>query len=215
METYTDSMTRMKDYFESDPSLFSAYWNSNLLMMTRLEGYGAYLWIQFPIDETEVSTLDNLQADNHEDYAGRLEQALATIRDEAQSTYDAICAGETTFDEVFAQKGAGPYFDADSVPQGIGYCIGETNGELYPEVIAAALSLETGEMSELVAANDGYYIIKKVADIEPGDLSFEDAKATLEPTALSEKKSDVYEQCRVQWADEAQIVTYYDFWSES
>lgn len=64
-------------------------------------------------------------------------------------------------------------------------------GSLAPEIETAAQAIATGALSEIVAADGGYYIFRKTAQVQAPAIGFEDAKPLIEQV-LEKQKFDAY-----------------------
>ncbi len=74
-----------------------------------------------------------------------------------------------------------------------GYIVGE--GAAYTEeFLNAALALEKeGDVSDIVPSSFGYHIIKRLGDLEPGDVPYEEIENDFKLLALGKYKSEQFE----------------------
>lgn len=93
---------------------------------------------------------------------------------------------------------------ADAITSDTGYavCAGMTTFDA--PFVDAAMALENiGDVSGKVLGSYGYYIIKYVADVEPGAVPLEDVRATVESSVLANAKGQHYDAVMAQWVEEA------------
>ena len=92
-----------------------------------------------------------------------------------------------------------------------GFAVGE-NSELYIEGYAdAALSLEQpGDISEVVALEDGFYIIKYVQEIPAGAEDFLTMRQYVENDLLDAMRSETYSAALAEWREAAEIDVFLD-----
>ena len=75
----------------------------------------------------------------------------------------------------------------------MGYAIAEGTASYSEEFIAAAMALQNiGDVTDIVETEYGYFIIKYVADMPAGAVSFEEREALETEAALTAKKETVY-----------------------
>ena len=125
------------------------------------------------------------------------EAALAAAKEDINAAIEEYCAegdpmrGETALEE------------------GLRIFVGSVD---YPnEVIEAAEELKAvGDMSGLIATDEGYYIIQMVGAEEAGEVPYEEIKDTVLEFMISEKEENIFLTTSGEWKDEAEIKYYMD-----
>ena len=64
------------------------------------------------------------------------------------------------------------------------------------------------EISDLIATDKGYYIIKFLGVMEPGDVALNDVHDELMEKMIADHKEDTYTTKLAEWKDENTIKTY-------
>jgi len=97
------------------------------------------------------------------------------------------------------------YSDAPSASQGgdTGYI---ERGTLEPEAWQAASLLETGQISDVIAAPSGYHIIKMLDRREPSNRPYEDVTDEIRQILMAQKRSDIVGQYLHKLKENATIV---------
>ncbi len=209
---YEDYDYELRADMEAMPAFFPSAWNNEILLTTVPEGFSLYEWILVPLDSEKELELNQLQRDQDGKYEAKLKEYLSQIEQNAESVLARVLAGED-FKSVQREIGNGGYYDIENLPQGKGYCISEHNEEIYPQLKDAALSLtEDGQVaSELVGANDGYYIVKRVRSIQPEDAASEDeAFKVLERSALEKNRQTIYDFYLLAITSNAEVTIFED-----
>ncbi|MGI5898358.1 MAG: SurA N-terminal domain-containing protein [Christensenellales bacterium] len=192
---YEDYESSFKEDMDSMPSFFPNAWNNDLLIMAIAQDLSIYEWILVPLDSEIEAELNQLQYEQDQAYEQKRGEYLLQIEQGAQAVLERVLDGED-FKAVQKEIGNGGYYDVENPPQGLGYCISEYSEEIYPQLKEAALSL-TGDgqiATELVGANDGYYILKRIRSIEAEDIiPEEEALKILESSALEKNRETIYE----------------------
>ena len=87
-----------------------------------------------------------------------------------------------------------------------GYPVAEGSQLYGEEFIAGALALENvGDVSDVIATDYGYFILRYAKDLETGEVDFESRKETETEEALTNKKNDAYTEYVNKVLDEADI----------
>ena len=203
---YEEYNNELSADLSNNPSVFPNLWNSNVLLTARLGGHYAYEWIQIGLEVEKEEELKALEKSNDPTYNATKAKYLNEIKNEAQSALNRVLGGEN-FKTVQAEYGVGGYYDLEKIPQETGYCITADSNDVYGEVVAAAMALtEDGQITqELIGANDGYYILMRVCEIDPEDVvTMEDGIEAFRTMAINDAKEmyyDVYTSLLVSAAD--------------
>lgn len=87
-----------------------------------------------------------------------------------------------------------------------GYPVAEGSQLYGEEFIAGALALENvGDVSDVIATDYGYFILRYAKDLETGEVDFESRKETETEEALTNKKNDAYTEYVNKVLDEADM----------
>ena len=87
-----------------------------------------------------------------------------------------------------------------------GYPVAEGSQLYGEEFIAGALALENvGDVSDVITADYGYFILRYAKDLETGEVDFESRKETETEEALTNKKNDAYTEYVNKVLDEADM----------
>ena len=129
--------------------------------------------------------------------------AKAAIDAEADAILAELEAG-ADWDTLMLEKTDDPGMQADAITSDTGYAVFAGMTTFDAPFVEAAMALENvGDVSDKVLGGYGYYIIKYVADIEPGEVPLEDVRATIESSVLATNKGKHYEEVISQWVAEA------------
>ena len=129
--------------------------------------------------------------------------AIAAIDVRADEILAELEAG-ADWDTLMLEKTEDPGMQADAITSDTGYavCAGMTTFDA--PFVDAAMALENvGDVSGKVLGSYGYYIIKYVADVEPGAVPLEDVRPTVESSVLATAKGQHYDAVLAQWVEEA------------
>lgn len=153
--------------------------------------------------EANQAKIDELEA-KIKDLKTQIETAKAETKAEAQEALDKAKAGED-FDALVTQ-----YNDDTGMQQepykSTGYLVGPNTTSYVEQFQAAAVALTSiGAISDLVETDYGYHILKKVSEVTPGAVSFEDVKEMAMETGLEEKRADALTAAVEQWTEDAVI----------
>ena len=87
-----------------------------------------------------------------------------------------------------------------------GYPVAEGSQLYGEEFITGALALENvGDVSDVIATDYGYFILRYAKDLETGEVDFESRKETETEEALTNKKNDAYTEYVNKVLDEADM----------
>ena len=88
-----------------------------------------------------------------------------------------------------------------------GYAVCENMSGFDSAFVNAAMALKNvGDVSgKIRGENNGYYIIKYVADVPEGSVDFESVKESLHSALLTSKQNSTYTDTLAQWVKDAGI----------
>lgn len=201
---YDQQLADQKSVIDEQLSSFTTFENEGLLLyMPEGVRYIKYVLVEF--GEDAVAAL--AEAESEEKDAVREEQ-LKTIKETAD---EALAAAKEDIDaaiEKYCAEGE-PMHGETALEVGLRIFKGSTD---YPtEVVEAAEELSAvGEMSDLIATDEGYYIIQMVGEEEAGEVAYEEIKDTVLEHMTSEKEENIFLTTSGEWMDEAEIKYYMD-----
>lgn len=143
-----------------------------------------------------------------------LQEKSNTIRDEGHAAIQARA------DEALAKaKEEGADFDAvlkeygtDAPPlnvQETGYPVNADTTSYVTEFTTAAMALENiGDISDLVASDYGYHILKYASDVPAGDIPLSELTDVIRADLQTEKYQQAVNAKLVEWIDAANIKTH-------
>ncbi len=132
------------------------------------------------------------------------QNALADIYDAAYAAYGRAVAGED-FELLIEELGE------DSGMETNDYYVVSYPTQNYVEEFAEGLfALENvGDISEPIATEYGYHIIKYYGDMESGPIAYDDVRDGIYEEMLSERKQAYYDEQFLIWEEGMDIKTYY------
>ena len=137
--------------------------------------------------------------------------AEEAIKDDAQAVLDSVKgADEAKFIQVMIEKTQDSMNTEELAKKG--YLVGKEDG-MVEEFNKASLALENdGDISDLVATDYGYHIIRRIKALEEHNadnpVSYSDLKEDLEKDLIEEKKSEKWEKDLTEWYDAAEITIH-------
>ncbi len=161
-----------------------------------------HILISLPTDVQEyISSLREL-----EDFVGiddfRVEE-LAKIEDEANTVY-ALAVGGDDFDELIAEYGKDTGMGEDNF-----YSMTEDSTFISVEFAAGLFSIDKVDgISELIASDIGYHIIKYLGDHEAGAVAFDDVKDIIQSDLTDEAEWEKTIAQMEIWQEEADVKVY-------
>ncbi len=209
IENYYDTYLSMqKTYIEGDLSYYD-YYTSESVNLYVPEGfrYVKNLLIGIPDEaRSEITTLRNEGKDEEAD--SLLNEELEKIEQEAQQVYAMLKNGES-YDALLAEYGDDPGMKEGAANAQTGYHIYDGSTSYEQNFKEAAMALENpGDISEPIASDYGYYIIKYESDSVAHDVPLEDVKEKIREILIKEKASEYYEEIYENWKRQAEIVEY-------
>ena len=79
----------------------------------------------------------------------------------------------------------------------------EKDAEWPDQVWNMAKDMKDGKISELLQVGDSFYLIKRLADLPEGVVSFDQDAAVYTAAALAEKQTKEWEAVQADWLSEA------------
>ncbi len=209
IENYYDTYLSMqKTYIEGDLSYYD-YYTSESVNLYVPEGfrYVKNLLIGIPDEaRSEITTLRNEGKDEEAD--SLLNEELEKIEQEAQQVYAMLKNGES-YDALLAEYGDDPGMKEGAANAQTGYHIYDGSTSYEQNFKEAAMALENpGDISEPIASDYGYYIIKYESDSVAHDVPLEGVKEKIREILIKEKASEYYEEIYENWKRQAEIVEY-------
>ena len=133
-----------------------------------------------------------------------LDALYAALVPRAQEVIDRFNNGED-FETLLAEYGEDPGMNREP-SKTTGYYVCAEQGAWELAFNEGAMSIaNVGEISDMVYASNGIHIILYMADVTPGAVALEDVRATLEESALTDKKAEAYNTQVTAWATELNI----------
>ena len=129
--------------------------------------------------------------------------ALAAVKEKADEVYALATAEGADFTALIAEYSGDP-----AMPEG-GYALREGYGEFVAEFTNGAMALEkVGDVSEPIATDYGYHIIRYDADVEEGVVDTEAVRDSIRDTLLTSKKNEKSSEALQSWVDAANVKMY-------
>lgn len=129
--------------------------------------------------------------------------ALAAVKEKADEVYALATAEGADFTALIAEYSGDP-----AMPEG-GYALREGYGEFVAEFTNGAMALEkVGDVSEPIATDYGYHIIRYDADVEEGVVDTEAVRDGIRDTLLTSKKNEKSSEALQSWVDAADVKMY-------
>ncbi|MBR3751050.1 MAG: SurA N-terminal domain-containing protein [Clostridia bacterium] len=133
------------------------------------------------------------------------------IKDDAQAVLDSVKGGdEAKFIQVMIEKTADSMNTEELAKKG--YLVGKEDG-MVEEFHDAALALEKdGDISDLVATDYGYHIIRRIKAVEErtgnNTVTYSELKDAIHEDLLETEKSEQWEKDMTSWYDAADITIH-------
>lgn len=137
-----------------------------------------------------------------------VEEAQATIQEQAESVLAMLNSGEITIDQAVADYNEDPgmltYVD--------GYPVSAGNTVFVPSFTEGAMALENiGDISGLVLSDFGYHILEYSSDLEAGPIEYSDAvKEEIRVSIIEYMPEIAWENIVLEWSDDYEIEYNYD-----
>ena len=206
---YTTLMTEQKTSFADEDSGVSNYEtavNNGDPVVYNLPGYIRVQNLLIKIPDSATTNITSLRESGDEEGAdAALKTALAAIESEAKKVLEKAKSAGTDFDELLKQETDDTGMK-DEETRKLGYLVGPNTTSYVTEFQKAAIALKkVGDISELVATDYGYHIIKKIKDVPAGEVKLEDAKEDIKAAVLEEKRTEAEEERVDKMVEEAKV----------
>ncbi len=202
-EFYEKELAEQKKVLDETPSSISTYEQTGEVSLYVPEGLRYMQVLYVPMTDEYISQISSSRSDNKTDEADALRKTgLADIEADAKK---ALEAAKEDFDKAIETYGDDTTKNAED--KGIRTYEGDT---AYPDEVNEALfnMKSENEISDLIATDKGYYIIKYLGVMEPGDVALNDVHDELMEKMIADHKEDTYTTKLAEWKDENTIKTY-------
>ena len=155
------------------------------------------------LPQEEIDEYNAMIAEGNTEEAEKyLDEKLKAIEPKAMEVLEKAKNGEE-FEKLIVEYGEDPGMEDNEV----GYIVRQ-DGSFVPQFEEAAFSLEEGEISQLVASNFGYHIIKLYERTPEKVYSLDEKYDELEQVVSQQKKMDAWQVMLEEWMEEAKIKRY-------
>ncbi len=162
-----------------------------------------HILIMLP-DEDTKSIQALRQEDKNEDADKMREEKLEAIRTKAEAVLAETKTNEN-FESLIIKHGEDPGMESEENKDG--YTM-YRDASMYEEFLTASFGLDEGGISELVATDVGYHIIKVYEATEDVIVSLEEVKEDIQTALLNQKKSEKIDELIKGWVEESDIKKY-------
>ena len=155
------------------------------------------------LPQEEIDEYNAMIAEGNTEEAEKyLDEKLKAIEPKAMEVLEKAKSGEE-FEKLIVEYGEDPGMEDNEV----GYIVRQ-DGSFVPQFEEAAFSLGEGEISQLVASNFGYHIIKLYERTPEKVYSLDEKYDELEQVVSQQKKMDAWQVMLEEWMEEAKIKRY-------
>ncbi len=210
---YDKKVAEQKDQFTADPAAFESakmmadYYGTTVVYHPAGYRYVKHILIAFP-EDVAAKISEAQQSGDTEAVKKARDGGLPLIKAKADEVLAKVKAGQD-FDGLVAEYGEDPGMQQEPAKTA-GYELGEGTS-FVEEFKQAALKLaKVGDVTELVATDFGYHIIKWVGDVPSGAIPLEDVKDTLREELLTEKQNTAWEALISQLKNEYKVEQFTD-----
>lgn len=210
-EFYEKNLEEQKKVLDENPSNIANYETSSEVSLYVPEGLRYMQALQVALedaDQTAITTArENKDDENADETADKLrDEALAKIKDKAE---EMLAAANEDFSKAIETYGDSATKSAkdNSVRTYKG-------SAAYPTEVTDALfgyaESKAGAVSGLIATDKGYYVIKFLSVMTPGEKSLSEVHDDLMEKMINDHKEDSFTTAYSAWKDENVITTYLD-----
>lgn len=161
--------------------------------------------ILIKLSDEDMNAISSLRQENKSEEADELrDEKLAEIRKKAEDVLVKAKAGED-FEALIKEYGEDPGMENEENKDGYSMY---KDSSMYPEFIEASFKLKEGEISDLVATDAGYHIIKVYEANEDEITPLDEIKDKVQEVLLNQKKSIKIDEFIAEWLEEADIKKY-------
>ncbi len=210
---YDKKVAEQKEQFAADPTAFESakmmadYYGTAVVYQPEGYRYVKHILITFP--EEVAGKIEEAQNSGDKEAVKKArEEGLPLIQAKAEEVLAKVKAGED-FDSLMAEYGQDPGMQQEPAKT-TGYELGEDTA-FVEEFKDAALKLAAvGDVTELVATDFGYHIIKWIGNVPSGPVPLEDVKDLLKEEVLNEKKDAAWQALIEQLKKEYKVEKFSD-----
>lgn len=217
IQNYLDKLTEdltvddkeIEEYYQKEldsqlkyPSM-TAYYSSVPIVTEPAMRRVKHILIKLPDEDTK--SIQALRQEDKDDEADELrEEKLEGLQTKAEAVF-AEAKSNKDFESLIVKHGEDPGMKEEEYKDG--YTMYRDSG-MYEEFLTASFELKEGEISELIATDVGYHIIKAYEATEDVIAPLEDVKEEIRTALLNKKKSEKTDELIKEWLEEADIKKY-------
>ena len=202
---YDKQVEEQKKVLDETPSSISKYEGDGEVSLYVPKGLRYVQALYIPMSDEYISQISSSRSNNDTDTADALKKtALGLIDSTAQ---EALTEAKKDFDAAIDKYGDDATKNAKET--GVRTYKGDSS---YPtEVTDYLFDMATkGQISDLIATDKGYYIIKFVDEMTAGTTPLSKVHDDLMDKMVEDHKNDTYTTKLAEWKDETVIKTYTD-----
>lgn len=213
LDKLTDDLTvddkEIEEYYQKEldsqlkyPSM-TAYYSSVPIVTEPAMRRVKHILIKLPDEDTK--SIQALRQEDKDDEADELrEEKLEALQTKAEAVF-AEAKSNKDFESLIVKHGEDPGMKEEEYKDG--YTMYRDSG-MYEEFLTASFELKEGEISELIATDVGYHIIKAYEATEDVIAPLVDVKEEIRTALLNKKKSEKTDELIKEWLEEADIKKY-------
>jgi len=161
--------------------------------------------ILIKLSDEDTGEITKLRQDGKTEEADKLrEEKLKDIKELAEKVLSQAKAGED-FEMLINKFGEDPGMQHEDYKDG--YTM-YRDASMRAEFLEASFQLEEGQISGLVATDNGYHIIKAYEAADDVVASLEEVKDDIQTVLLNQKKNEKTNELIEEWVNEAEIKKY-------
>lgn len=207
VKTYYDFLTEnAKSSYESGYLSFESDASSGATLYYIPEGVrmAQHILVKIPDDiQQEITNLRN--AGDAELLASRIEEGQKVIKDAADEAYQRASAGED-FVALIDELGEDPGMESNEY-----YMVMNPSQNFITEFSDGLFALKNvGDISEPIATDFGYHIIKYYGDMESGPVSYDELHDEIYESMLKDAQDQHFKEQIDLWKEDLNIKTYYN-----
>lgn len=196
-----------EETYAEDLATFVQDYNGGMTLYWRPEGLFFVKHILVALTEEQQDEISTLRAEGSDEEADSYrEEALASLDAKVAEIQEKINAGED-FQTLIDEYGEDPGMQEGATAYEDGYLVYVGSEGLYMDEFARACDNLTkeGDISEPVATDYGYHIIRRCADLPSGAIELSEVHDLLNAKLLSSKQSEAYDEALQSWKEEMTI----------
>ena len=212
---YNSRLNAQQAEYDADPTAFEKDLMSGEIVVYYPAGYRTVKQIYFALDEESLARVAEIEAEletaTDPAVIGELEAELDSIYASAEGEAADVIAefrSGVDFDELIET-----YSDFDGMDQNAfsstGYYISDKTVMWPAEFVEAAMALENpGDISAPVRTADGVYVLRYIANVEPGSVPLSNVSSRLTTETQQALKDQAYNDQLQVWMEEANVKYY-------